>query len=367
MITACIITRNQQDKLKKCLQHLKKYNIEIVVVDTGSVDDTKNIAKEYTEYVFDFPWENDFAKARNFAIEKAPSNLILSIDSDEYVTALNVAEIEQLMSKNVNDVGQITLTNIFNADEIRMNDELLGRIFDRRYCHYVGRIHEQIECKNGQEHSFFFTSTHILHDGYLLDDEERAKKTERNIRILKDELEMFLSEYEGKDLTKMPLSVQNRAGYILYQLGKSYYMKHDYKTAAEYFDLGLSFDLNDKLGYVIDMVETYGYALINSGQVKKALALINLIDTFGNSADFRFLLGVIYMNNEKYDEAVEQFVMATTFSKSKVRGVNSYLAYYNIGVIYECLGDRIRAIKYYKKCNNYKPANNRLRILLETE
>ncbi len=61
--------------------------------------------------------------------------------------------------------------------------------------------------------------------------------------------------------------------YLLYQLGKSYYMMGEYGAACDWFAQGLSFDLNPALEYVIDMVETYGYALINSGQEQTALFL----------------------------------------------------------------------------------------------
>ena len=64
------------------------------------------------------------------------------------------------------------------------------------------------------------------------------------------------------------LEKDNRSPYVLYQLGKSYYMARDYLNACTYFECGLYFDLNSKLKYVIDMGETYGYVLINSGQAK---------------------------------------------------------------------------------------------------
>ena len=62
------------------------------------------------------------------------------------------------------------------------------------------------------------------------------------------------------------------------------------------------------------------------------------------------------MNNALFDEAIRQFLQATKLQDYSVEGVNSYLSYYNIGVIYECAGMPKEAIAYYKMCNNYEPA-----------
>lgn len=151
--------------------------------------------------------------------------------------------------------------------------------------------------------------------------------------------------------------------YILYQLGKGYYMAGDYKEACGYFYCALEFDLNPKLEYVIDAVETYGYALINSGNAAEAMLLESVYNEFGSTADFQFLMGLIYMNNERFDDAVEEFLKAVKHKTCRNLGCNSYLAYYNIGVIYECIGEKNKAILYYKKCEQYKQARNRLALL----
>ena len=151
--------------------------------------------------------------------------------------------------------------------------------------------------------------------------------------------------------------------YLLYQLGKSYYMMGEYGVACEWFAQGLSFDLNPTLEYVIDMVETYGYALINSGQEQTALFFENIYDEFGKRADFHFLMGLIYMKNARFTEAVREFEKATGHAECRAQGANSYRANYNIGVIYECLGKKEEALAYYRKCGGYAPAEERIREL----
>ena len=111
------------------------------------------------------------------------------------------------------------------------------------------------------------------------------------------------------------------------------------------------------------MVETYGYALINSGQEQTALFFENIYDEFGKSADFQFLMGLIYMKNARFTEAVREFEKAAGHAECRAQGVNSYRADYNIGVIYECLGKKEEALAYYRKCGGYAPAEERIHEL----
>ena len=75
--SVCIITKNNAKTLERCLQSASNYFDEIVMADTGSSDSTKEIARRYTNQIFDFTWNNNFADARNFAIKKATNDLQL--------------------------------------------------------------------------------------------------------------------------------------------------------------------------------------------------------------------------------------------------------------------------------------------------
>ncbi|MBQ3545290.1 MAG: glycosyltransferase family 2 protein [Lachnospiraceae bacterium] len=356
-LSVCIITKNECVKLRKCLESLRKYDWEIVVVDTGSGDDTVKMAKEYTDSIYYFEWCNDFAKAKNYAISKAKNDLVMVIDSDEYIKNFDVNKFCSIISKMdiKNSVGRIYRINEFvrGKEEIE-NNEYINRIFDRRYFCYFGRIHEQIVRiedvnKAFSEHSSyltFLTEISILHDGYNGSEEQLKEKAKRNLNIL-------LEEYEcNKDDT-----------YILYQIGKSYYMSGEYINAIKYYELALGYDVNPKLEYVIDMIESYGYALINTEQAEVALSFVNIYDEFGDSADFKFLMGLIFMNNMMFDEAIDEFIKATKYKTVRTTGKNSYLAYYNAGVINECLGRKEEAKKFYKKCGDYNKAKTRLNVL----
>ncbi|SEW09044.1 glycosyltransferase [[Clostridium] fimetarium] len=359
MISICIITKNEEKNLEQCLRPLAKLNYEIVVVDTGSTDNSVATAKKYTNQVYHFEWCDDFSAARNFSISKASGDIIVVIDSDEFIVEFDKETVEKIFEQNKRVIGRINIKEKFGAKGEFEAVDHINRVFSKRYYHYVGRIHEQVgaivndtntvrQCNRCNafnnsvvDYEIVNLPITVLHNGYG-GEELRLRKAERNIDLLNKELEI------------------SEDTYILYQLGKSYYMISNYQKACEYFSKGLEYDINPELEYVIDMVETYGYSLINTKQYKTALQFENIYDQFGNTADFQFLMGLIYMNNEMFEKAIEEFEKAIRCKYSRVIGVNSYLAWYNIGVILECLEYKDDAIMYYKKCGSYEKALERL-------
>ncbi len=344
MISVCIIAKNEETNIERCLKSLESYNFEIIVVDTGSTDRTKEIALQYTNGVFDYEWADDFSDARNFAIEQATNDYILMIDCDEYVKQLQYDQLVALIGEHKNEVGRITRVNTFwrNSEKNRIQ-ERVSRIFNRKFFKYQGRIHEQIVRKDGEDYSTYIVPVVLEHTGYDGDVTFIKEKTSRNIRLLLLDLEEI-----GDD------------PYVLYQLGKSYYMQADYLKACQFFSRALEHDLNPEAEFVIDLVETYGYALLNSEQYAQALQFENIYQEFGGRPEFKFLMGLIYMNNGEFNQAIKEFDKTAQYDYADTEGITSYKAYYNMGVIYQCLGDIKNAKIYYKKCGDYRLAQNML-------
>lgn len=347
MISICMIVKNEEKIIEECLQHLIPYGYEIVITDTGSTDNTKKIALKYTDKVYDYDWEQDFASARNFTAHKANNKYILFIDSDEIVTSFNKQSLEELVKKNHDAIGRLLIRNEYTRRQERFYEqERLGRLFSKEKYEYMGKIHEQLVQKCGDINKYYDIPIVINHKGYDGDITVRSKKAERNIQLLMQEINTIGEE-----------------PYILYQLGKSYYMKEEYTIACEWYEKALNYDLNPQLEFVQDMVESYGYSLLETKRYTDAMLLLNVYDDFAVSADYVFLAGLILMNNGKFSEAVTEFTKATKITSYKVEGVNSYRANYNIGVIYECLGEIEMACKYYGKCGEYSVAVSRLNSL----
>lgn len=346
MLSLCMIVKNECKNLRSCLSKIVDFVDEIIIVDTGSTDSTKNIASEFTDKIYDFKWCNDFSKARNFSISKASNNWILVLDADEFVIDFSRDNIYEFINDflNENNVGRIQRVNIMDGgDGKEKYMEKVNRLFNRNYFHYEGIIHEQIVALNGKTYKADIIGITVEHIGYTKEVLNRTDKIKRNINLLEEAVKNDLED-----------------PYLYFQLGKSYYIMKDYKTSALYFEKALTFELDFRLEYVESLIETYGYSLINSGRYSDALILENCFEFYSKFADFHFLMGMIYMNNAKFEQAVDSFLECTKFLCSKVEGITTYSSYYNIGVIYEVLGFIEEAIKYYNMCGDYEPAVKRL-------
>ena len=96
-----MIVKNEELVLGRCLDSVKKLVDEIVIVDTGSTDNTKNIAKEYTDKIYDFIWIDDFSAARNYSFSKGTKDFILWLDADDIILekdALDFMELKKSLS-----------------------------------------------------------------------------------------------------------------------------------------------------------------------------------------------------------------------------------------------------------------------------
>ena len=82
-ISLCMIVRDEEHVLERCLESIADVVDEIVIVDTGSVDKTKEIAAKFTDRIYDFPWVDDFAAARNFAFSKGMGEYLMWMDADD--------------------------------------------------------------------------------------------------------------------------------------------------------------------------------------------------------------------------------------------------------------------------------------------
>ncbi|MBD7909852.1 glycosyltransferase family 2 protein [Clostridium cibarium] len=347
MISVCMIVKNEAVILEETLKSINKYGYEIVIVDTGSTDNTKEIAYKYTDKVFNYKWDNNFSNARNFSISNASNEFVLIVDSDEVVINLDTALLDSLIKNNREKIGRLLIKNEFTQKGVKCESrERISRLFSKKYYMFRGSIHEQIVPIENVKVEKYDIPVEVNHFGYRKDEILRKGKIKRNISMLTSEL-----EEKGED------------PYILYQLGKSFYTEESYIDASQYFEKALYFDLNLELEYVQDMVESYGYSLINSEQYEESMKLLNIYNEFSNSADFVFLVGLIYMNNGMFREAIDEFEKAMRKTKAKMIGSNSFLANYNIGVILECLGDVKEASKHYRMCDQYEPAQKRLSIL----
>jgi len=343
----CIIARDEESHINKCLarisQYFKNYPHEIIILDTGSTDRTKEYARRYTDRIYDYKWIDDFSKAKNESIRLAANDWVFVVDCDEYLEEIDMEKFCLLLeSSPENAIGTFKRRDAVIKDGIlSVSNEMCPRVFSRKLFHYSGRVHEQLVSINEETEKIFLKiPITFYHDGYI---ELPEMKGKRNMELLIKEL-----QNNPKD------------PYILYQLGKACDLLNDQRAALKYYEKALEFDVDTQLNYVQNLVEAYGYCLIALGYCKEALHLESVYSEFADCADFHFLMGHIYMNNRQFDKAVDEFKIASNCSMYKDEGVNGYKAWYNIGVIYECRGQFDDAVKYYNRCGDYEAAMKRI-------
>ena len=145
-LSVCMIVKNEEEVLKRCLDCVKQFADEIIIVDTGSNDKTKEIAQKYTNKVYDFVWVDDFSSARNFSFSKATSPYVMWLDADDIIDGENIKKIN-LLKQNLGsqDVVMLKYCMGFDSDNNPTFSYYRERIFKmQKGVLWQGFVHECI-------------------------------------------------------------------------------------------------------------------------------------------------------------------------------------------------------------------------------
>lgn len=199
------IVKNESSCLEKCLNSVKDAD-EIIIVDTGSEDNTVEIAKKFTDKVYtDYKWNDDFAEARNYALSKATKDWVLVIDADNELED-SIDEVKNVATQA--DRDGVSAVNITHA--CRGNLHRLPVLFKRSPdVYWVGAIHNYL--KTGSVVDSDLVINYVYSPAH-------KKDPDRALRILK------------KEVAKGGKSRE------LYYLGREYFYRKDYITAIYWFD-----------------------------------------------------------------------------------------------------------------------------------
>lgn len=255
-ISLCMIIKDEAHILENCLTSVADIVAEIIIVDTGSQDNSKEIARKFGAKIIDTPWENDFAKARNIGLAYAAAPWILVLDADESIDhwtqdlllpLLEAEHIHGYWLPITHYVGDIPKADFVTDHVCRLfrND---SRIIFR------GMIHEETassirELPTGE---MAYADLHIYHYGYLEDELQRKNKSDRNLSIINSALKL------------QPNQIALR-----YALGVEYYQQKQYYEAARILR-PLLHELPNPSGYTSDLYLKTAFALQSSGQKEAA-------------------------------------------------------------------------------------------------
>lgn len=266
-LTATLIARDEARCIARCLDSVRPWVDRIVLVDTGSRDDTPAIARGRGAEVHHMDWPDDFAAARNHALDLADSDWALIIDADEWIA--EGAETLRDWIGGGERLGAACLLNQYDlgAGETPTARSWIPRLLPRG-VRYEGRVHEQ----PASLLPIVRTALHIGHDGYL--DAQKARKADRNEPLL-------LRELKGDPDNP----------YLLFQLGKDAESRRDHRTASDWYGRAMALTPDDA-NWMHALIVRHLHCLGQSGQTAQALDLAaQQMAHWSHSPDFFFVLG----------------------------------------------------------------------------
>ena len=173
-IGLCMIVKNEEAVLRRILTPMSKLVDKIYICDTGSVDKTKEIAREFTDEVYDFLWKDDFSAARNFITEKADTDYWMWLDADDVIEGENRARLKQILQNP--DADLVYLPYVLSFDSAGKPDLISKRerIFRRsKGYRFEGAVHEAVV-----PHGVI-----RMGDAAVFHRKEKAGDPDRNLRI----------------------------------------------------------------------------------------------------------------------------------------------------------------------------------------
>jgi len=377
LYSATLIVKNEEGVLARCLDSLRDVVDEIVVVDTGSTDGTRRIAETFTSNVYSYPWNDDFAAARNFALGQASGEYVFSVDADEYLVD-PVKAREQLDAfvkrHDPATVGTVDVVSPAGAASTATQSVFAAqRFFRRDRFRFEGAIHEQLVPLSGQK-SAAPTGLRLMHTGYAQDPTDPDHKSHRNKRILMAELAKHPDDE-----------------YYLYQLGRAHFALREYAEAATVFERAWrSIHFPDgqpptgRLGPIAapiltDIVVMLAYARVNAEQLEAAVAHVEecenhphevMLGLLKTSPDFHHVRGYVYLmrGDLARSRSAYQDALCAGPEHEQVLGTGSFGSLYHLGLLDEAEGIVDEAVEHYRRAvaanPSYRPAIERIVDLL---
>ncbi len=329
-IALVMIARNEGRCLQRCLDSARPWVDEIWVLDTGSTDATVEIAKASGACVAHFLWCDDFAAARNAALQLTDADWCVVLDADEWISE-GGETMAALRDAAPDFMGQICVSSLVANAALLDTDEApswLTRVLPRG-VRYQGRVHEQPVCDLPRRK----LPVTVLHDGYLPE-------------------HMLLKQGRNHHLLSLALADQPQDAYLNYQLGKDFEVRGEFAQAHPSYERALQ-RCDAQAGWRHDLVLR---ALFTLKKLKHHHVALNLAHTempnWPASPDFFFTLGDVLLDwaadqPARADELLPMVeaswlqafeIGEQPLLQDSVSGRGSHLAAHNLAVFYDGLG-----------------------------
>lgn len=336
-ISLCLIVKNEESTLARCLDSIKDAVDEIVIIDTGSTDNTKKIASSYTRKVYDFKWIDDFSAARNYSFSKATKQYQMWLDADDIVLKEDLDKILELKHNLDSNIDIVTFK--YNTHFDKFNSPIFTSTRERLFKtskKYIWNdpIHEYV---NLTGNIYYTNDIYITH-------KKQAIHTDRNLKI-----------YEKQIATGKKLSPRSL-----------YYYARELKDHGKYIECIDYFNqfLDGNLGWVEDNITAcYNLAVCYKSLNEPEKAFNILLKSFKYDfprAEITCEIGYYYMSKYDYFKASKWFMLSTMLEKPNTLGflLNDcwdFVPNIELSVCYYNLGEIEKAIKHNDIAGKYKP------------
>jgi len=342
-ISLTMIVKNEAGNLKNCLDSVRGQVDEIVIVDTGSTDNTPEIARNYTDKVYSYPWEGDFSAARNFAIDKANGAWILTLDADE-VLIPGTGDLKLLIAgENQIEAYLLPIDNPTAEATGEANRYWVLRFFKNNgHYRFCGKIHEQIVVS---ETGVVGIAKGPIIKHKMLSTRERNRKRGRNLALL-----------------KKACAEDSRNYFLQYYLGVEWLMLGKPDRALPFLKMAYHNLTDDNFIFRGPALRYLVICLIALGKYDEAICLCleaNL--RYPEYTDIYYLGGVLFEEKKEYRLAVKWFNQALQCGTppplyNHMNGAGSFLACYHLGYCHEKLGQMELARRYYERALESNPS-----------
>jgi glycosyltransferase involved in cell wall biosynthesis len=336
-ISLCMIVKNEEETIGRCLESVHNRVDEIVVVDTGSTDQTKEIVRLYTDKIYDFEWIDDFAAARNYAFSKGTKDYLFWMDADDCLLEEDREKLKELKEEIDPTVDMVTMIYVLSQDE-KGNP--------------IQSIRRERLVKRSQNYQWLdFVHEYIPPEGYIMDSNitiihnKKKSSGKRNLNMLEKRLEA------GMNFTPR---------YLFYYANELFEHKV-FEKAAEYFHKYLDTNqmaFEDNVAACDKLAQYYK----EMGEPDKELHyLLQTMKYNSPRAEYCCRIGHHFLEKKQIDLAIRWFQMATKMEIPKhIWGLVNHLTYtwlphLQLAIAYGMIGDVEKAYYHNEIVGTYIP------------
>ena len=337
-ISLCMIVKNEELVLGRCLESIKDLVEEIIIVDTGSTDKTKEIAKSYTNNIYDFKWINDFSAARNFSFSKATKDYILWLDADDILLDEDKIKFNKLKEDLDDEVDMVMMRYNVSFDKngnpsFSYNRE---RLLKRSIGYlWAGQVHEAI----AHYGNIIYSDVAISHKKI------KASPSDRNLKIYESMID------QGKQLE--PREEFYYARELMYnnRLDEAISKFNHFINSPDGW-------IENKINACKDLAQCY---FQQNKSIDGLEALFRSFQFDEPRAEICCDIGYYFFDKEEYKKAIFWYELCLTRNLDSNSGgfqeidCYGYLPYMQLCVCYYRIGDIQKSYEYNEKAGLIKP------------